>query len=150
MEAVLFVGMQASGKSTFYRERFYTTHLRINLDMLRTRHREKRFVDLCLETRLRFVVDNTNPTRADRQRYLEPARPAGFKVVGYYFQSCIEDCLRRNEQRPPAERIPVAGLLRVQRCLELPALEEGFDELHYVKIVDSGFVVEKWKDACQP
>src|SRR4051794_23667880 len=73
MEAVLFVGLQASGKSTFYRERFFTTHLRINLDMLRTRHREKRLLEVCLETQLRFVVDNTNPTRADRRRYIEPA-----------------------------------------------------------------------------
>ena len=36
MEAVLFVGLQASGKSTFYRERFFRTHVRINLDMLKT------------------------------------------------------------------------------------------------------------------
>ena len=40
MEAVIFVGLQASGKSTFYRERFSRTHVRINLDMLKTRHRE--------------------------------------------------------------------------------------------------------------
>jgi len=37
MEAVIFVGLQAAGKSTFYRERFFDTHVRINLDMLRTR-----------------------------------------------------------------------------------------------------------------
>lgn len=33
MEAVLFIGMQASGKSTFYRERFFSSHVRINLDI---------------------------------------------------------------------------------------------------------------------
>jgi transcriptional regulator with XRE-family HTH domain len=37
VEAIIFVGIQASGKSTFYRERFFDTHLRINLDMLKTR-----------------------------------------------------------------------------------------------------------------
>jgi hypothetical protein len=61
VEAVLFVGIQGAGKSTFYRERFFTTHLRINLDMLKTRHRELRFLHTCLESRQRFVVDNTNP-----------------------------------------------------------------------------------------
>ncbi len=40
MELLLFIGGQASGKSTFYHQRFRDTHLRINLDMLRTRHRE--------------------------------------------------------------------------------------------------------------
>jgi predicted kinase len=35
MEAVIFVGIQGSGKSTFYNERFVDTHIRINLDMLK-------------------------------------------------------------------------------------------------------------------
>src|SRR6516164_1171756 len=101
MEAVLFIGVQASGKSTFYRERFFATHVRINLDMLKTRHRERRFLEVCLETRQPFVVDNTNPTRTQRQVYITAAKQAGFRVKGYYFQSKIEDCQSRNEQRPP-------------------------------------------------
>jgi predicted kinase len=140
------MGMQGSGKSTFYQERFFNTHVRINLDMLKTRHREKRFVEVCLETRQRCVVDNTNPTRADRRRYIEPARQAGFRVVGYYFQSRIDECKRRNQQRPPAQQVPLGGLLRVHGCLEVPTFEEGFDELHYVSIGQSGFVIEEWRD----
>ena len=34
MEAVIFIGLQASGKSTFYRQRFFRTHVRTNMDML--------------------------------------------------------------------------------------------------------------------
>lgn len=60
MEAVIFCGVQASGKSGFYRERFFRTHVRVSLDLLRTRHREKLFLHLCLESGQRFVVDNTN------------------------------------------------------------------------------------------
>lgn len=30
MQAVILVGLQASGKSSLYRERFFTTHVRIN------------------------------------------------------------------------------------------------------------------------
>ena len=41
MQLIIFIGIQASGKSTFYQQYFYHTHLRINLDMLKTRHREK-------------------------------------------------------------------------------------------------------------
>ena len=33
MEAVIFIGIQASGKSTFFKERFFNTHVRINLEM---------------------------------------------------------------------------------------------------------------------
>lgn len=33
MEAVIFIGLQASGKSSFYKERFFSTHVWINLDL---------------------------------------------------------------------------------------------------------------------
>ena len=41
MEAVILVGIQAAGKSTFYRERFFGSYVQISLDLLRTRHRER-------------------------------------------------------------------------------------------------------------
>jgi len=47
MEAVLLIGIQASGKTTFYRERFFDTHIRISLDMLRTRERERVLMNAC-------------------------------------------------------------------------------------------------------
>jgi predicted kinase len=40
MQAIIFMGIQACGKSTFYHHKFALTHVRINLDMLKTRHRE--------------------------------------------------------------------------------------------------------------
>jgi hypothetical protein len=66
--------------------------------------------------------------------------------VGYYFQSRIEDCKRRNEQRPIDRQVPFPGILGAAGRLELPSLDEGFDELHYVRIEDGGFVVEEWQD----
>jgi predicted kinase len=147
METVIFVGLQGAGKSTFYRERFFATHMRVNLDMLKTRHREGRFLQVCIETRQPFVVDNTNPTRAERQVYLEAAKQAGFRIIGYYFQSRVESCKRRNEQRPLAERIPVQGILGAAGRLQVPSRAEGFDDLFYVRIdEDNRFVVEDWQD----
>jgi predicted kinase len=147
VEAVIFIGIQGAGKSTFYKERFFATHLRINLDMLKTSHRERRLLEVCIETRQSFVVDKTNPTKAERRRYIDAAKQAGFRVIGYYFQSRVEDCKRRNEQRPEAERIPLPGILGTAGRLELPKLQEGFDELYYVRIDEANrFVVEEWKD----
>lgn len=146
VEAVILIGAQASGKSTFYRERFFRTHVRISLDLLRTRHRESLLLNACLEMKQGFVVDNTNPTFEDRARYLGPAREAGFRAVGYYFQSAVDDCLRRNANRRGEERVPERGVRGTHAKLQLPTWREGFDELHYVSIsTDGDFAVSEWR-----
>ncbi|WP_241668729.1 AAA family ATPase [Stutzerimonas nosocomialis] len=86
MELILFIGIQAAGKSTFYTRRLFDTHLRLDLDMLRTRHCERSVLQTCLATQQRLVVDNTNPTLAERAAYIAPARAAGFRVTGYFFE----------------------------------------------------------------
>lgn len=104
MEAVIFVGVQGSGKTTFYRERFADTHVRISLDMLRTRRREQLLLEACLQGKQPFVIDNTNPLAPDRAKYVEPARAAGFDVVAYYFETSLCDAIRRNNQRSGKRR----------------------------------------------
>ncbi len=150
MQAVIFVVLQGAGKSTFYRERLFHTHGRLSLDMLKTRHRERCLLRACIEALQSFVVDNTNPTRSERQIYIRSARDAGFRVVGYYFQSRIEDCLHRNEQRQADQRVPPKGIFGTAGRMNLPELSEGFDELLYVRVDEAGgFVVEGWRDKDQ-
>jgi predicted kinase len=146
MEAILFIGLQASGKSTFYQQQFFNSHIRINLDMLNTRNREQRLLDFCLTTQQPFVVDNTNPTREERQRYIVAAKRARFRTIGYYFQSKIEDCKLRNQRRTGRECIPLTGMLGTYAKMELPAKSEGFEELYYVCITENGFSIEEWSD----
>ena len=146
MEAIILIGIQGSGKSTFYKTRFADSHVRINLDMLKTRHREKLFFDTCLATKQRFVVDNCNPSQDDRRRYIGPAKAAGFKVVGYCLQSKVDDCKERNEQRTGKQAVPLKAILGAAGRLELPSLEEGFDKLFYARVEgNGGFKVEEWK-----
>ena len=73
--------------STFYRTHFADSHIRLNLDMLKTRHREHLLLEAMLEAKQPFVVDNTNPIPEDRARYILPAKAAKFGIVGYYFKS---------------------------------------------------------------
>ncbi len=145
MQAVIFCGVQASGKTTFYVERFLATHVRVSMDLMRTRHRERRFLETCLETGQRFVVDNTNPTAAERARYLMPATAARFRTVGYYFPPDLEACLERNAARPARERFPPQGVVGTLRQLEPPVLAEGFDQLFAVASDGvGGFSVVPW------
>jgi predicted kinase len=143
MEAVLLCGVQGSGKTTLYRDRFLDTHVRVSMDLLRTRAREEAFVNLCLQTQQRFVVDNTNPTAADRRRYIEPARAAGFRVIGYLVEVDPTEALARNQERSHTRRVPAAGVIGTARRLIRPTPEEGFDELwHATAAPGAGWRVE--------
>ena len=146
MKAVIFIGIQATGKSTFYRDRFVDFYIRINLDMLNTRRKERMLLDACLAMNQSFVVDNTNPTEEDRTRYIRLAKQNGFEVDGYYFQSEIEAALQRNSSRMGKKKIPEAGIRSTYSKLELPDYHEGFDHLYYVSINESGeFEVNDWE-----
>ena len=150
MEAVILVGIQGTGKSSFCRERLFHTHVRINLDMLQSRHRETLLLTACLNAKQSFVIDNTNPTREERARYIAPSRAAGFRVVGYYFESKVRDALVRNELRGPGQRVPERGVLGTAGRLQLPSKNEGFDTLYYVRLApppaENEFIVEGWRD----
>jgi predicted kinase len=148
MEMILFVGAQAAGKSSFYKFRFSDTHVRINLDMLRTRHREKLLVKACLEARQPLVIDNTNATRTERQRYFRLATDHGCKVSGFYFQSIAAECLARNKGRNRGRlgTIPDAAVRNTIARLEHPSMQEGFERLQFVRLSGGEFVIEDWKN----
>lgn len=146
MEAVIFIGLPGSGKSSFYKDRFFHSHVRISLDLLRTRHRERRLMDVCLATQQRFVVDNTNPSKQERASYIELAKANRFQVVAFYFQSKIADCLQRNSLRPEAQRVADVAIYSISQKLELPSKDEGFDARFYVRLEEAGFVEQVWCD----
>jgi predicted kinase len=144
MEAVIFVGVQATGKTTFYKHRFFETHIRISLDMLKTRPRETLLLKACLNAKQPFVIDNTNLTKANRQPYIELAKSFGFRITGYYFPAVVKDVLARNKQRTGKAVIPVPGIFGSLKRLQPPTLDEGFAKLYNVSINEANeFVVEE-------
>jgi predicted kinase len=136
MEAVILCGVQGSGKTTLYRDRYLETHARVSMDLLRTRAREAAFLRVCLDTRMPFVVDNTNPTVAERARYVKPARAAGFKLVAYLVEVDHTVAAGRNAVR--ARTVPAAGLRDVAKRLIRPTPEEGFDEVFHATAAPDG------------
>ena len=149
MEGIIFIGLQGSGKSSFYLEKFYKSHLRLNLDMLRTRNRESILFNACLESKQPVVIDNTNPEITDRERYIPLLKKHRFAIVGYYFESKLADCLIRNGLREGKECIPEVGVRSTYRKLQRPSYQEGFDQLFYVCLRGNKFLVTEWKDEVQ-
>jgi predicted kinase len=145
MEILIFIGIPGSGKSTFYFERFADTHVRINLDTLKTRRREMALVRACLATQRSMVIDNTNVTAAERARYIPLACMAGYQITGYYFQSTLAEALLRNRARTGKALVPEKGVRARFNQLEPPQVSEGFDRLYTVRIdpITSEFNVEE-------
>ena len=144
-KCILFTGLQASGKTTFYQQQFPDL-VHVNLDTLHTRNKERLLIDECFATESSFVVDNTNPTSEVRAKYIEAAKNHGYRVIGYYFQSSISACKERNSRRTGKALLPVSALAATHRILELPDWTEGYEELYYVRIDGDRFIVELWEN----
>ncbi|MDH5327098.1 MAG: ATP-binding protein [Gammaproteobacteria bacterium] len=146
MEGIVFVGIQASGKTTFYKRNYFDTHVRIGLDMLKTRNKETILLNACVSAKQPFVIDNTNPSVVERKKYIIAARDNGFTTKCYYFQSNLKDCLGRNQQRSGKKNIPEIGVKGTYNKLEIPSYGEGFDEMFYVYIKNNELFVKEWKN----
>jgi predicted kinase len=132
---LLFIGIPATGKSTFWREQLADTHLRVSRDMLKTPRREKILFDACLAVKCPFVLDNNNLTQLVRAPYITAARAAGYEVHAYYFDSTLADAIRRNANR--RHSVPTVVVATAFRKLQPPVFSEGFSEIIRVQISKS-------------
>ena len=88
------------------------------------------------------VVDNTNPTAAERAPLVALGQAYGARIVAYYFASDLADCLARNAGREGRARVPPVGLYATVKKLEPPRRDEGFEALFQVRLTGSaGFEV---------
>jgi predicted kinase len=147
MNGLIFIGLQGSGKSTFFLQQFYKTHIRLSMDMLRTRHREKLLFEACLAAKQPVVMDNTNPTKADRARYMPAFKAHQFEVIAYYFDMPFAECVARNDLRAGKERVSEIGIKSVAKQLQWPSFEEGFDRIYRVQLQQEQFIISDWKQA---
>jgi len=116
VELVVFVGLQASGKSTFFRERFAESHQHVSKDLFPNNRNKIRRQEHRLRAALSVgrcvVVDNTNPTLEDRRVLIGLGGEYGARIVGYFFDAGVRECIRRNEIRESKARVPGRGHLR--------------------------------------
>ena len=140
----IMIGIQGSGKSTFCQEHL-SSFCRINLDTLKTRYQEQLAIDECFKFEKNFVIDNTNPTIVERKKYIIQAKKEGYKIIGYFLESKIKDCILRNNQRSGKECIPVNAIAATSNKLQMPSYDEGFDELYFVRIDGLDMIIEDWR-----
>lgn len=143
--AYIMMGIQGSGKSTFC-----ATHLpdavRVNLDTLHTRNKESLLIAECQQNGRDYVIDNTNPTREDRARYIAAAKDSGYRVVGYFMQSRLQECILRNNLREGKAKVAIKAIAATSNRLEMPSFSEGFDKLYFVKNDGFDMAISEWKE----
>lgn len=142
MELVVLVGLQGSGKSTFFRERLAATHAHVSKDNFRSNprpaRRQRKLMAEAFAASRSVVVDNTNPTVAERAELIELARATGAAVVCYFFPPDVDASLRRNALREGKARVPDHAVRITAARLEPPTPAEGFDWLYHVRLVEGG------------
>ena len=141
-ECVLFVGLPASGKTTFYQRRFAATHRHISKDhwpnASRKDARQAELLRQALTAGESVVVDNTNPAVADRAQVIGIARELGARIIGYYFTATTREAVGRNRGREGRQRVPDVAIFTKAKRMVAPTVAEGFDELYTVAIREDG------------
>jgi predicted kinase len=135
-EVVVLMGLPGAGKTTFFQQRFATTHTHVSRDLFPSnRQPARRQATLIAEALARgrsVVVDNTNASRAERLGILTEARRGGARVIGYLFDCTPAECLTRNARREGRARVPPVGIFATAKRLQAPTPGE-FDVLYIVR-----------------
>ncbi len=140
MEIIILMGLQASGKSTFYHSHFAATHEHVSKDLLRRsknmskNQKQAELIEVAFQEQRSVVVDNTNATVEDRQPLIELGRRYGAKIIGYYFEPEVLSSRKRNIQRVGKAQVPDKAIFITASRFMPPSYAEGYDKLYYVRI----------------
>lgn len=140
-ELILFVGMQAAGKSTYYAKHLAATHVHVSKDLMtnvsnRDRHQEK-LIGAALTAGQSVVVDNTNPTPIVRAPLIALGHKHGARVIAYYFEAVVKEAVARNRLREGKARVPDVAMYVTARKLVPPTFAEGFDEVRVIGAIEA-------------
>lgn len=138
-EVVLMCGFPASGKSTFARRHFVSKGYKwVNRDTLKTPAKCIKATAEALKSGTSVVVDNTNPDRASRKKYIDVAKKAGVKSRCVWLQTPREiaehmNFCREKQTNGAVRRIPQVGFNMFNKKFEAPQKVEGFADVLKLK-----------------
>ncbi len=153
LDMAVFVGLQASGKSTFYEQRLAGRYALVSKDLFPRSARNKqqrqiRLVEEALTAGESVAVDNTNPSPQEWEPLVALGHVLGATVTAYWFPPDVPGSLRRNAAREGRDRVPDVGVHATLKRLRKPSLSDGFDAVLEVRFDGhGGFEVRRDLDA---
>ena len=137
-ECVILIGLPGAGKTSFYEQNFAASHRHISKDLWPNaagrEARQRRELADALAAGASVVVDNTNPSIADRAAIIAIAHASGARVIGYFFDVTTRQAIARNSERRDRKKVPNVAIFTVAKRLVPPTPAEGFDELFRVTL----------------
>lgn len=134
-EVVLFVGYPASGKTSFFKKLFELKgYCHVNRDTLGS---WQKCVSKCtefLKAGRHVAIDNTNPDRDSRARYIEVAKQFSVPVRCFQFMTSIDHARHNNRFRELTSKGKIIKVndmvfnMYKSKFVE-PSLDEGFSEI---------------------
>lgn len=139
----MLIGLQASGKTTFYRQRLADTHVHVSKDAFPSnrnpQRRQMHLIEEALTADRDVAVDNTNPSPAEWAPIILAARVHDARVVAYWFPPDLDASRARNAERQGRSRVPDVGLYATIKILREPTRDTTpFDEVYTVGFDGSG------------
>lgn len=155
MDVAVLVGLQASGKSTFYRECLSGRYGLVSKDLFprsaRDRQgRQMRLVEEHLAAGRPVAVDNTNPSPREWAPLVELAHAHGATATAYWFPPDVAGSLWRNAAREGRARVPDVGVLATLKRLREPSPADGFDAVRQVRFDGRGGFEVRGRAASAP
>jgi predicted kinase len=147
LQVVVLIGLQGAGKTTFYHKYFADTHQHISKDNFRhhkkPNQRQQHLIGEALAQNQSVVIDNTNPTLAERAALIATAKAFDAEAIGYYFEPNVKRSLEQNAQRSGKQRVPDIAIYVTNKRLQPPDADEGWNQLFkVVPAIEGAFEVE--------
>lgn len=137
MRVIVMVGLPASGKSTWAETQGTTVlssdHVRqlLSDDVTNQQIHGQVFTTMryLLRKRLELaapltIIDATNLRPKHRKPWIKVARSMGAEVEAMFFDTPLEECLRRNAVR--SRIVPAEAIFQMAATLRPPTADEGF------------------------
>jgi predicted kinase len=155
LDVAVLVGLQASGKSTFYAQCLAGRYDLVSKDLFprgarNKQRRQMRLVEEALASGRPVAVDNTNPSPEEWGPLVDLAHAHDATVTAYWFPPDLTGSLRRNAAREGRDRVPDIGVLATLKRLRRPSAADGFDGVREVRFDGRGGFDVRLRPGRQP